>query len=203
MTFTAITNKALCRSTTAMALSLPLLACACLPKQSPADMPFRTGTIEHHENGQMRKARLYEATEIDGLLVDHWTHFHENGRAKGLRLAEDQELLGVSIPRKTYLWFDEEGHVHSAWLAKDLEIQGVQCNGGPGKIATYFHPNGRLKTVFLVDDALIQGVPCRASVFHPVCLDTEGRLTETTLSEAARVQGKSYDRGDRVKLRYD
>ena len=47
-------------------LALLALACACAP-QDPADLPYRSGTIERFADGSVRKGELVEPTPIGGF----------------------------------------------------------------------------------------------------------------------------------------
>lgn len=181
-----------------------LLAGACLAcqQQREEDRPYRTGTIERHANGSLRKAQLLDAAELEGLPAKPggWVRFHASGVLRGLQLDRDQAFAGRVLPGDSYLWFDERGALESAWLARDTEIDGVPCDGGPGKISTGFYPDGRLRHVFLSRDAVLEGLPCRSSVLEPVEFHPRGGLKRATLSAPCTYRGIDLKRGQEVSL---
>jgi len=104
----------------------------------------------------------------------HW----EDGSLKDAELSTDHELSGRLLPEGTRVFLAADGVLESAYLSRDMVIDGIPVNGGWGKIATSFHPNGALKHVFLSEDAVIQGVKCKASLFHYLVFDADGKLID-------------------------
>lgn len=165
----------------ALLLSPALAApgCAGPPVQLEADGPvFHANGIRHWKDGGVRRARLVDRVELQGVPARGWVGFHRDGGLKDAELSRDHELSGHLLPEGTRVFLDEDGVLESAYLSHDMVIDGIPVNGGWGKIATSFHPNGRLKHVFLSEDAVIQGVPCEASLSRYVVFDADGKLID-------------------------
>jgi len=184
-------------------VALSVAACLACPRQREGDLPYRTGSIELHEDGSFRKGQLREAAEIEGHPAKQggWVRYHPGGVLHSIQLGEDSVFSGRTIPADTYVWLDDEGLLESAWLARDMDYDGVPCDGGWGKIATGFHPDGTLRYAFLSRDHVIDGVPCRATAFESVSFHPNGRLAKAELSGELVVGERTLKRGQVV--RYD
>ena len=184
----------------ALLLALSLASCVSILPQDPADLPFRTGTIDR-EDGRMRRAFLAQDAELERIPCRDWVHFDDAGRLHSAELARDFAFGRVLVPAGSRFFLREDLTLKAVWLSEDREYDGIVCNGGPGKICTSFHPSGRVWQAFLPDDQVIQGVPCEASVFAPVELDADGRLVACRLSCDWSRDGASFESGD--DLRFD
>lgn len=178
-------------------LLAPLGACTA---QDPADLPFRTGTIERHPDGTIAKAKLVEPTVFQDLPCRDWVRFLPDGRLAGAELAVAAEVAGHLLPAGTHLWYADEGWLESAWLGADVTLDGILCYGG-GKAQATFWPDGALRAAFLVEDTVIDGVPCAASPFHPFRLDPAGRLMACRVARSCTVDGRTYRRGEDFERR--
>jgi len=195
------------RSAATLLLALVGSACACTGPRETVNvhgvvLVVDAWSVERDEadaDGYLLKAFLRERAEVDGFVCERWIRFWSDDVLAQCQLAEDALVAGHTLPAGSTLWFDREGRIETVWLAADTVIDGVPCNGGPGKIAASFHPNGRLRTAFLVRDQEIDGVPCLASVFHPVEFDEDGRLVACTLAGPFEHDGARLGRGDELR----
>jgi hypothetical protein len=180
-------------------LGLLLLLGACRAPQDPADLPYRTSSILRHEDGSRRRAELLETTDLGGYPCRSWVWWHAEGSLDNLELAADHVVQGHAFPAGTRVFFDEEGRLAHAWLARTTELDGRPCRGR-WKIDTAFHPNGRVGAFFPPEDLELDGVWCEASVFHPVYLHASGRLARCRLARVAYVHGQRFERGTTLVL---
>lgn len=171
----------------------------CLAPQDPADLPFQTRTILRHPDGTMRRGLLLEETEIEGFPCRAWVWWHEDGRLDNLELARDLSVQGHPFPVGTRLFFDHEGRLAHAWLARETVLDGLPCRG-KWKIDTAFHPNGRVRAFFPPDTLEIDGIPCTASVFHPVYLHPDGHLRQCKLAREVTLAGRTFAKGEVLRL---
>lgn len=178
---------------------LAALAFACVAfgcrRQHAADLPYRTGTVEFHRNGSFRKGRLSAPTRVDSMPCKRWVHRYDTGVLRGAQLAETARVAGHDLPGGSFLWFDEDGRLESAWLSEDTVIDGHACKGGAGKVATGFYPNGAVRAYFLRTDREVDGYLCDASAFHPVRLHPDGTLASCRLAAPATIDGVRFERG--------
>jgi hypothetical protein len=180
-------------------LLLALASCWTLEPQLDQDLPYRTGTLEHYDDGALESARLVEPTEIQGYPCRGWISFHPNGRIEACDLARDTEVVGHLLPEGTRLFLEPDGTLHDVFLGRDTVLEGIPCNGG-GKIMAGFHPDGRLRYAFLAKDTVIQGVPCEASVLTEVRFHPDGQLAGCKLSRAFELDGVRLRRGEVIEL---
>lgn len=180
-------------------LGLLFLLGGCLTPQDPADFPYRTRSILRHPDGALRRAELLEPTELEGYPCRSWVWWHADGTLDNLELAEARTVQGQPMPAGTRVFFDEQGRLAHAWLARTTELDGLPCSG-KWKIDTAFHPNGRVRAFFPPEDLELDGVWCEASVFHPVYLHPDGRLAQCKLARAADVHGHHFERGATLAL---
>lgn len=180
-------------------LGLLLLLGACRAPQDPADFPYRTSSILRHEDGARMRAELLETTELGGYPCRSWVWWYADGSLDNLELAADHVVQGHAFPAGTRVFFDEEGRLAHAWLARTTEVDGHPCRGR-WKIDTAFHPNGRVRAFFPPEDLELDGVWCEASVFHPVYLHADGRLAQCRLARVAYVHGRRFERGTTLRL---
>ena len=70
----------------AAALLLMGLAACMSGRQTEEDRPYRTGTIELHADGSLRKAQLVEPAEVAGYPGKQggWVRFHPDGSLRGV-----------------------------------------------------------------------------------------------------------------------
>ncbi len=171
-------------------------------EQREEDRPFRSGTIEHYEDGTLKKARMVEAAEVAGYPVKKggWVHYYPSGKVDGLRLGEQTEISGRSIPADSMVWFDEQGSMKTVWLSEDRTYDEVPCNGGIGKMATGFYPDGTLRYTFLSKDATIQGLPCISSLFNGVRFHPNGQLSSAKVWRNCEYKGTAIADATTVKL---
>lgn len=132
---------------------------------------------------------------------------HPNGIIDECPLARDTVIDGHALPRGTWIQLNVDAMLVSAWLPRDLELQGVPCKGtGYKGWSVRFHPDGHLALCFLSRDAEIDGVPCLGGSFFRelrgytgVSFQANGRLRGCRLSRAATVDGKTYPKGARLE----
>jgi len=84
-------------------------SCRSCVRDESTGFPFRRGSVEKFESGQVAKGYLLEATVIEGVPCDHgWIRFFENGRLSSFRLAEDFAIDGRSFPAGSTIFRDEK-----------------------------------------------------------------------------------------------
>lgn len=179
-----------------------LAACfvsCCAVEQEAGDLPYRSGTILRHENGTLRRGKLLEATEFQGLPCRSWLWWHDDGKLESAELARNFTYQGHDFPEGARLFLDREARLVHAWLGSDRVVDGRLCRGG-GKIDVSFHPNGNVKEFFPPEDVVIEGVPCEASPFHPVALHPDGRLRRCKLASDWSVDGRTFEKGSLLEL---
>lgn len=171
-----------------------------LAPQREGDGPWRSGTQLHHADGTLRRARLLEPMELDGICCTGWVWFHPNGRVASADLARDRAFACGLVPAESRVFFDERGALTGAFLCRDTTLGGVPCKGGAFKSHTAFHPDGRVKATFLRRNLELEGVPCAASSQVPVRFDERGRLIGCKLSRDVEIAGVPFRAGTTIEL---
>jgi hypothetical protein len=121
-------------------------------------------------------------------------------------LAHDDTVKGHTLPAGTRLHYDTTGALDFFWITKPALFDGLELNGtgeGPHHL---LYGSGSPRLLWLSRTQDVQGVPCRpisfwteiigrtsAVRFHP-----NGRLQECRLGRDATIQGRRFDRGERV-----
>ncbi len=157
-------------------------------------------SVEHYDNGNIKKFKLNDDSVINNLNCQNWVHYWPNGAVDQIQLSGDQVVSGIKFPGGSVIFFDETGNLKSSWLSRDIEIQGYKCQGGFMKIETGFYPSGKLRMYFPSDDIIIDGVPCKGGVFSGIYFHENGRLKKAKASESFTRDGKTYNEGDIVEL---
>ena len=158
-------------------LSLLLVAAslASLPGCT-SNHPYRTGTIERGEEGQVAKGLLAEPATFDGLPCAGWVEFYPDGHLRSADLAVDFTVAGHVLPQGSRLFLREGGTLERCWLSKDTRIGEVICAGGPAKIATEFYPDGNLESAFVRDDQVVLGAKPASAMLRRVRFDEYGKV---------------------------
>lgn len=170
------------------------------PPSAPTELPFLRQSITRHLDDHIEKGLLTAPATIEGVPCKGWIRFWPNGRLRSAELATAAAVQGHDLPAASYLWFDEQGHLATCFLAQDTPLQGHLCRGGPFQIATSFHGNGALGAFVPRDEVTIQGVRCASTTQAPVRLHPDGTLASCRLAQDALVLGQLRRRGDTVEL---
>jgi len=166
----------------------------------PPELPFYASTVERHPDGSIQKGLLATPTTIAGVPCKGWVRLQPDGRLISCELAADTTIQGHHLPAASYVWFADDGQLQSCFLARNAELGGQMCRGGPFKIATSFHPNGNLHAFFPRDEIRLGGVVCAASTQAPVYLHPDGQLAGCRLAADAVVDGHQLRSGDTIEL---
>jgi hypothetical protein len=158
---------------------------------------------EYDTSGVLIKCKLKKVYQIENIPCRDWLRFYSDGSLKQCELAEKTELQGIAFPKYSILFFRENGSINNAWMGSDLEIDGIPCKGGWGKVDTKFYSSGKLKSCFLSENREIQEIPCKASLFHPVIFYENGKLKQATLCRDAEIHGILYEKGSTIAFEND
>lgn len=191
--------KALLRTVAIPAMLALASLCCCRSAQDPKDLPFRSGTIDCHDNGTFYRGELVAPTSIEGFPASGWVLRRDDGTLDAFDLAAAHTVQGHALPAGTRVFVDREGRLAHAWLPRNWTVDGHECRGGM-KIDTAFHPDGSLRAFFPPRDVDIDGFTCEASVFHPVYLHPDGHLEAARLAADVTIDGRPYAKGDDVEL---
>jgi len=136
--------------------------------------------------------------------------FFADGKLESCTLSRESPVGEINAPEKSWIALTEEGAPRLVWLPADAMVKGYPSRGGAAEhsysIALY--PNGKLKTIWLSADTAIDGVPCmRAGFIADVFgggVETDfhenGRLKACKVSADITLQGRSFRRGDHIRL---
>lgn len=154
-----------------------------------------------YENGETKRVYLQEPVDLDGVRFEGWTWFDSTGSLRHSELAEDLPFGDIVLPEGSTVFY-EDGDIVKAWLAHDMDIDGLPIDGG-GKIDTGFHPNKQLRVCFLRESWEIQGVIVKGGALTPVQFDEDGHLVNCTLAEDYLHDGSLWRAGTEVWLNPD
>jgi hypothetical protein len=151
---------------------------------------------------------LPEPTLVDGVLCVERALLHPSGLLHECRLAPGAEFLGHRFPPNSWVGYNVSARPH-VWLGRDTELQGLVCLGrGWRTWSTSLHHDGALRGCFLSVAAVVDGVPCRKASFLTevlrgsswLGLHENGRLAECVTARQLTLGGRTYRRGERVRL---
>jgi hypothetical protein len=138
-------------------------------------LPCRGGTmVMFHANHRLRYLQLASDRDIDGIPCasgDLELSFHKNGRLSVATLAREHVLIGRKFPRRTWISFSEKGHLVSAAVQQDWDIDGIPVKAGPGLA---FHDNGRPRELILARSHSVGGRQYERGTF--LRFDRDGQL---------------------------
>jgi hypothetical protein len=127
--------------------------------------------------------------------------YHPNGAISHCRVVRDTLIGNIPVPGKSVLWFDTAGVLTGVTFSRDVFCQGIPCKGVWWDfVQTTFYPDGRISGTILSEDAVIQGIPCKSSLFAPVYLDKDGRLSKCRLSRDYARDGSTWKKGAMIAI---
>ncbi|MFC1482626.1 putative Ig domain-containing protein [Candidatus Margulisiibacteriota bacterium] len=118
-------------------------------------MPSSTTLMEFYQNGNVKKGRLYQDTDINGIMVagNSEVLFHENGTLERCALAQDTIINGYTIPAGITVYFYDNGTIKQFYSLSGIVVDGIAVKG-----VIQFHDNGSLKKGTLVNNTVINNM---------------------------------------------
>jgi hypothetical protein len=142
-------------------------------------LPCLGGTLVwFHANQRVSVLHLASDRDIDGIPCASGRelhlalNFHPNGRLAAATLAQECVLIGRTFPRRTRVSLAAKGHIVSAALPEDWDIDGIPVKAGVPALA--FDDNGRLRELALARSHSISGRRHDRGTF--LRFDREGQL---------------------------
>ncbi len=178
-----------------------LLLLCCASFLSARELPIKKGSEQYFDSGALKRIKLTEPTEIQGMPCMRWTWFYEDGSLRRFQASRDFELNGIPIPLRSTVFLRGDGTPECIWLYRDTEIQGYTCPGSSwSKPATGFYANGNLRYFFPGKPLIIQGFPVKPGGLAGVYFYESGKLRQFFLDKDKEVDGVLYKKGLRLTI---
>jgi hypothetical protein len=168
---------------------------------------FFSGAGLPRDREDLKRTKLSEPTEFQGVMCQRHTWTRENGDLHSCTLAEDTSFGKADLPAGAFITLDDDGRPRFSFLPRDMRIQGHLCRGGGHSFSTGFHPSGALRTCWLAEPEEVEGIPCArvsgweffralfgmpngSTVFHE-----NGRLARCLASRPVEIAGRQFGKG--------
>ena len=157
---------------------------------------------------------LPDTVTVDGIpcaaTEPAYAEFFPSGRLHSCPIARAMTMGGHELPAATWLQFEEDGTLISAWLPHDTMLAGHLCKGtGYKGWSVRFYPGGGLSLCFLADVTVVDGVPCQRGTFWNeirggsrtgVGFHENGRLSRCQAARRFERDGQAIGKWDVVRL---
>ena len=157
---------------------------------------------------------LADTLTIDGIPCGPTgkvsAEFFRSGRLHSCPIARALTMSGHELPAATWLQFDEDGTLISAWLPHDSVLAGHLCKGtGYKGWSVRFRPGGALSLCYLAQVTEVDGVPCQRGTFWneirggtrtSVSFHENGRLARCQAARGFERDGVAIRKWDVVRL---
>jgi hypothetical protein len=190
-------------------VAIGLSVCALL--QGVATKPVLAQSSTH----DLQRVKLESPATYDGIHCGPTGRasaaFYPSGRLESCPLEAASVVGGHALPRGSWVYLEEDGHLRSAWLSHDTKLGAITCKGdGFQGWSVTFDRDGNVRQCYLARSQVIDGVPCREGSFLgeitggvSVTFHANGRLESCGAGRDVTIGGQTFRKRDRVQLNPD
>ena len=149
---------------------------------------------------------LSEDHVINGTLIPEGSSYSRYEDNYLIHLSKDIEIQGFPVYHKETGLFKEnnvrfhhDGTMLGFFLANEMTIDGIPCNGGKKNCYVELYHSGDLRSCILSENMEIDSIPCQGGEKNSeLWLHPDGKLIACFLSKDFNIDDKLYNQGTQI-----